>query len=118
MLATRRAPRLVEEDVTKDGVYPVYSKHRIRHDNQILRSENLIPKKRYYEFHLDASGNMQYGEIEIVSVDTDKGRYKAKHYSSIDQSFLVCDLEHSLADFGVAPYENGMWNTRNWLVRK
>ena len=122
MLATGRELQLVEELVDEgtdeDQVSPAYSRHRIRHKHQVIRPRNLKKGKRYYQAHLNDSGNIQQGEIEIVSVDTEKNRYIARHYSSGDSSFIICELEHSLADFGVAPYENGMWNTRNWLVRK
>ena len=125
MLAARIKQLLNEENTDKEQVSPVYFKHQVIHDvNQVIHPEDIICKKRYYQVHLDDLRKQKYGEIEITSLDIKTEKYKAKHYSSKNEKLEICELEHSLADFGVVPYGDkfkglkGRWNTRNWLVLK
>lgn len=115
----------VKKQHNKSQPAPIYSNSRvINNSSQIKNIEEIVIGARYYQVNLRSSGEISNHDVKITSVDFEREKYTAKHYCCFDKTFVICELEHSLADFGVLPYNwsgsvyHEKWNTRNWLVLK
>lgn len=81
---------------------------------QVKKASEIEPGKRYRRHHA-------MGTSIVFPIRLGVGWIKAK---TMGQEFVTAkDIEiadindGSLADWGVIPYENGMWNRTNWLEK-
>lgn len=92
---------------------------KIQNERQVLGVEELVVGKEYVAHH---GGRRAYREgliiEEIIYVDRGLGGTAEKPLARVwNAACMNIGADHvtSLADRGVVPYENGEWNSTNWL---
>ena len=87
------------------------SRTQVIHDPRQVKSvEELVVGRKYIDFYKDKRG-MTFTIVEIDSPK--KGWIRVNNEPS--RGSLFTD-NRCLADMGVIPYEDGMWNPSNYLV--
>jgi hypothetical protein len=90
-------------------VNKTHSTCQVNHDpEQIKGPEELLVGKAYLEFRKDTL----VGKLLVTGIEPQKKRFSARK-SRPDGSH---DLEVcSMTEYGILPYESGLWNATNWL---
>ena len=83
-------------------------------DKQVKKVSELEMGKRYRRHHA-------MGTNIVIPMQLKVGWVKAKTMGQepvTAKDIEIADIEdESLSDWGVLPYENGMWNRTNWLEK-
>jgi len=86
--------------------YPTVADSRVIHDSKQVKSPSELVVGGSYEVVYATGENCP---LKITSIDNDNGRFRALSESGFSH-------EDFFEDLGLIPYDNGKWNSSNYII--
>ena len=104
--------RYISQDSIFSKIPTIHSPH------QITSKEQLKVGELYKEVQ---SGKVSTATLELLALDTPKKDWAKVRVTGIEkysrpQKYYAYNANKSLADLGVVPYKDGMWNSDNYMI--